>query len=173
MKLLRKKNSIFDLILDSLAFVGGALLILAMLAVSYDVVMRYFLHRPSLWIFEMTEYSLLYMTFLGTAWVLKKERHVRMDLVLNRLNPRSQALANVLTSIVGAIICLVIAGYGAKVTWAYVQYGYHSSSPLKFPQGPILAIIPVGSFLLFIQFLRRAHGYLGQWRVSGNKEREF
>ena len=120
----------------------------------------------------MTEYSLLYMTFLGTAWVLKREGHVRMDLVLNRLNPTSQALANVLSSIAGAIICLVITAYGVKVCWDLYQSGQYFAAFLKPPKFIILAIVPVGCFLLFIQFLRRTYGYSKDLRALPSKGQE-
>jgi len=34
-------------------------------------------------------------------------------------------------------------------------------------------IIPIGSFLLFIQFLRRAYGYFTGWRAIPDKEQRL
>ena len=113
---------------------------------------------------------LLYITFLGTAWLLKRDGHVKMDLLLTRLNSRVRNSLNIITSLVGAIICLTIACFGAWVTWDTLQMGYKMSTALEPPQFLILFIIPLGTFLLFIQFLRRTHGYLEMWKASLDKE---
>ncbi|MFC2047546.1 TRAP transporter small permease, partial [Chloroflexota bacterium] len=122
------------------------------------------------WVIEVGEYGLLYMSFLGAAWVLRREGHVKMDLVLNRLKLRSQVLLNVITSILGAIVFLIVTWYSAHFTWDLFQLGYIVDAYLDPPKWPIMAIIPVGSFLFSIQFLRRSYGYLRNWRASSNKE---
>ena len=170
MKLVRGVTAIFDYIVSLCGTLVVVLLIFMMLAVSTEVVMRYFLNRPPIWVIEVTEYALLYITFLGAAWLLKREGHVKMDLVLNRLNPRTQTLVNIVTSVFGAIICLVLTWYGVKVTWDHFQLGSFLSTILRPPSFLIVAIIPVGSFLLFIQFLRRTYQYLGMWRASRVQE---
>jgi TRAP-type C4-dicarboxylate transport system permease small subunit len=161
----RKVSAILDGTIGLLAFVAGVILIFVLLSVCAEVVMRYFLGRPIIWVTEVSEYSLLYITFLGAAWVLKRERHVKMELVLDRLNPKVQALVNTITSIVGAIICLALTYYGAQVTWDHFVRGLHTPTTLRPLLFPILAVIPLGSFFFFIQFLRRTHGYLERYRA--------
>ncbi|MFC2068054.1 TRAP transporter small permease [Chloroflexota bacterium] len=164
MKLIRKIGSFFDGTISLLGYLSGAVIIFIMLAIGYDVFMRYFLSRPQAWVLEVTEYCLLYMAFLGTSWVLAKEGHVKMDLVLERLKPRTQYMVNIITSIIGAIVFLIIAWYGAQVTWQNFQGGYIIPSWLMPPKALILVVIPVCSFLFSMQFLRRSYGYLGRWR---------
>lgn len=166
MKLLTMGSAIFDRITGLLALLGASLLTLMMLAVCWEVVSRYFLGRGIIWVIEFSEYNLLFITFLGTAWLLKKEGHVKMDIVLTRLNLKNQLLVNSVTSILGAILCLVIAWSGAEVAWDHLQRGLHQPTLIAPPDFPIFLIIPVGSFLLFIQFLRRSYGFLGSWRAS-------
>jgi len=165
MKWLAKASAIFDRILDILVFLACVLLMSAVALVASDVVSRYFFHRPIIWSVEITEYSLLYITFLGTAWLLREEGHVKVDVVLNELNPKNQNLVNIITSILGAMVCLVIAWYGAEITLDHFQRGIPAIEILHTPYFIILGIIPVGSFLLFIQFLRRTHKYLKDWRA--------
>ncbi len=169
MKLLTKGWTIFDRITSLLALLGASLLTFMMLAVSWEVVSRYFLGRGSIWVIEFSEYSLLYITFLGTAWLLKKDGHVKMDIVLSRLNPKTRFLTDGITSILGAIFCLVIAWAGAAVAWDHLQRGLHQPTLIAPPDFPIFVIIPVGSFLLSIQFLRRAYSFLESWRASADR----
>lgn len=93
-----------------------------------------------------------------------------MDIMLNLLKPGTQAVLNIITSIIGAIICFVLIWYGVKVTWDSFQGGHYFLTELEPPQFLILFVIPLGSFMLFIQFLRRANGYL---RGSGEEHRQI
>ena len=169
MKLLKKAAAIFDRTNDLLILLAAVLLIFIMLGIIADILLREF-GVALIWMFEITEYSLLFITFLGAAWLLKREGHIVMDMVLNRLNLGTRSRLNIITSIIGAITCLVVAWYGARITWEYFALGYTLNTDLRPPQAPIMAIIPVGCFLLFIQFLRRARGYLGNRSISPDQK---
>jgi len=158
--LLTRAGAIFDRFIGFLVFLACVLLVGATLIVGLGVILRYFSGSPIVWSVEITEYSLLYICFLGAAWLLKEEGHIRVDVALNLLNPRNQALVNILTSILGAMVCLVITWYGAEITWDHFVRGVPSMELLHIPRFLILMVIPIGSFLLFIQFLRRTYGYL-------------
>lgn len=170
MTLGKKLNAIIDGTIGAGAILAAVLVAFVTVAVLLEITMRYFLNRPQVWVLEIVEYCLLFITMLGAAWVLKREGHVKMDIVLDRLKPENQAMVNVITSIIGAVIFLVIAWYGALVTWDNFVRDFWIASELEPPRAPILAIIPIGSFLLFTQFLRRAYGYLRSWRMSRERD---
>ena len=156
MKLLRV---ILDRTIDSLAVFTQVLVVLVMLVVCADVFLRYFFNSPVFWVLESTQFALVFITFLGTAWVLKNDGHVRMDIMLNRLSQRTQDRINIVTSILCAVACLVVTWYGVKVWWDYYQINYIYAGSLKIPAYFLVAVIPIGSLLLFIQFLRKAYGH--------------
>ncbi len=168
MKLLTKVTAIFDRTISLLAFLAAILLILIMLSVSAEVFMRQSLARPLVGVLEITEISLLFITFLGAAWLLKRDGHVKMDLVINRLGPRTQVVVNIIMSILAAITCLVIVWYSAEVTWDHFQRGLIRPGFLEVPNVYVLPVIPLGIFLLFVQFLRRIYGYLRSWKALSN-----
>ena len=156
MKIIRYLETIFDFIVDALAFFAGVLLILIMLSVSVDVVMRYFLNRPQFWVGELCEYALLFITFTGTAWVLKRDGHVKIDILYTILNPKTKNILGVVVSIIGILVCVVLTYFGVYVAWDHYVRGVYNPTLMSFPKGPLLAIIPVGTFLLMVQFFRRA-----------------
>jgi hypothetical protein len=43
--------------------------------------------------------------------------------------------------------------------------GVYNPTLMEFPKGPLIAIIPTGAFLLFIQFIRRFFGLLKDLRM--------
>ena len=165
MKLTTKVTAIFERTLNLLGAFAGVLIAFLMLGVSLDVCMRYFLNRPLFWMIEVTQYAQVFILFLGTAWLLRKEGHVVMDMLISRLGQKSQNLTNVITSILGAIVCFIITWYAARVNWDYFQIDYVYSATLEIPAFLLQAVVPLGAFLLSIQFLRRAYGYLGKLRA--------
>lgn len=162
----KKLANFFDRIIDLMTVVAGILLICALLMVSGAIASRYFLGRPIGWVVEITEYIILYIAFLVAAWVLKKEEHVKMDMVLNQLNRRAQSLLNVITSAISTIVCFIIIWFGTKVARELYQTGYFTPTLLELPKFLIIGIIPLGSVLLFIQFVRRTYNYWKSWRAS-------
>ena len=169
MRRLIKVTAIFDRTTAVLVILAGVLIIFIMFAICTEIVMRDFLNRPQTWVIEISEYTLLWITFLSAAWLLKGEWHVKMDMLLNRLNPGNQAVLNIITSVVGAGVCLALGWYSGEVTWDHFLRGVSEQAMVDIPKAPIMAIIPIGSFLLFIQFLRRTYSYLRGWRASPDK----
>jgi TRAP-type C4-dicarboxylate transport system permease small subunit len=117
--------------------------------------MRYFLNRPLQWVIELTEYALLYVTFLGSAWLLKQEGHITVDVILVQFSERTQVRLKIFSSIIGVIVSLFLVWYGFEVSWDHYKEGIYNITVLEFPKAPILAIIPIGSLILLMQFIRR------------------
>jgi C4-dicarboxylate transporter, DctQ subunit len=166
-----KIAAILDLAIDramtALMVIAGVLCILMMLGISTEVVTRYFFKMPILGMLEASEIAMLYITFLSAAWVLKKEGHVNMDLINSYLKPSALNILNAFLSLIGAAIALVLLWYGAKVTIGAFLEGTNLPGNMEINKGYQLMIIPLGSFLLFIQFLRRAYGF---WKNAKTSE---
>jgi TRAP-type C4-dicarboxylate transport system permease small subunit len=172
MKVAGKANTIFDRTLDILAGVSAVLIAFAWLSISFDVILRYFLNRPIAWAVEISTWVLAVITFVAAPWLLKREGHTIIDVVLNQFRSRTRALINTITSGLSAIGCLVLAFYTAQMAWKYMLTGYHYAAVLQLPRYPLLAVLAASSFLLFIQFVRRTYGYLRIWRALAHKEQE-
>jgi TRAP-type C4-dicarboxylate transport system permease small subunit len=148
--------NVFDRILDLLASLVAIIIVIITLVVCVNVMLKYFLNRPILGVEEITEHLLLFITFFGSAWLLRKEGHVTVDFVLAMANPKTRAFLGFITSLFGIAICLPLVWYGSKVTWLNFLKGHYFPTLLEIPKAPILAIIPFGSLLLLIQFIRRS-----------------
>jgi len=168
---MRGIGNFFDHAVNFLAYLSGALITFTFLSISTEVVMRYFFNRPIVWVVDAAEYVLVSSAFLAAAWVLKKEGHVSLDVGLNFFNTKNRAAINTATSLLGAIICLVVIWYGVVTTIYHSQAGtIMVEKSVEVYKAPFLTVIPIGFSLLFIQFLRRAYGYLGKWRVPPEEE---
>jgi C4-dicarboxylate transporter DctQ subunit len=166
MRALTKLLSIFDRGLDVMAVLAGILLLFTMISVSSEVAARYFFNRPTGWVTEVGSYVLLYVTFLVAAWVLRGEGHVSMDIIINLFSPRTQSLIQLVTSGASALVCLILAWLGARVSWDLFETGYFTPTMLELPKWFLTAVISFGFLLLFVQFIRRGHASLQKWRST-------
>ena len=154
-------------LLEAIMVLAGVLLWGQMVIVNIEICSRYF-GRPTIWVAEISSILILWIPFMIGGWVLRREAHVKMDLLLEHLNPRSQALINFITSLIGVIVMLIVtvAGFITAVYWI----GNKTPTMLMLPRSPIIGIIFVGSLLLTIQFLIRALESLNQWRTGRVRE---
>ena len=174
-ELLTKAGSVFDRLLDLFAILAGIIISFITVSVCAGILSRYFLNRPISWVVEISEYGLLYITFLVAAWVLKHEQHVSVDLVYSRLSPRSQSIASIFTSMVAGLVFLIVTFYGFKVTKNQFDTKYFTPTILEAPKFAVTLIIPMGTFLMLIQIIRRIYQHLNDL-IQGNipplKEKE-
>lgn len=158
------KNKIvrlFDSVLDLGAALAGALLVAVMLLTSIKVFFRYGLREGLIGVDQISGTLLVYIAFLGAAWVLRREEHVTIDILLSRLGPKPRRWLMCANSVIGALICLVVAVYGAMESATSWQRGILIPAEIEIPRVINLGVIPLGAFLLCVQFMRRARRALG------------
>ena len=169
MKFLRRFVRVWDRILDAIMVLAGILLWVQMLIVNVEVFSRYFGH-PTSWVAEISSILILWIPFMVTAWVLRKEAHVKMDLLVERLDRKAQAMINFITSLFGVVVMLIVTVAGFMTTLYWI--GNKTPTMLMLPRSPIIAIIFVGSLLFAIQFFIRAVDNFNEWRSGGGKKQE-
>lgn len=140
-----------------MAVIAGLLLMFMMFSICYEVVLRYFLFSPLTWVTEISEYILLYATFLGAPWVLKKDAHVKVDIILSRLGFKAQKIVNLATSLISTAVCLVLVWFGTQMSLDLYQRGIPVIKSLSVPKFLLVGIIPFGGLFLAIQFIRRIY----------------
>jgi len=161
-KLIDRFHRFFDHIVDYAAFISGIVLGLVTLLVCTDIVMRYFFNKPIQGSLESSEYGLLFLTLLAAAWLVRKNKHVRMELLVNKLKPATQAYINGITSILCVLICGIVTYYGVLVVIDRFQTGHRLTTTLEPLSYPLMSIIPLCFFLLIIQFIVSAYGYFAE-----------
>ncbi len=156
MKFIKRAEKIFDRVLDILAAFSSILICFMLCIVCYEVVARYFFNSPTTWVVEISSIILLVTPFLVGAWILRRDGHVKMDLLLEQFGPKPRIVLRAITSFLAALACLIIFFYGTKVALDLYLTHYFTNTLLRLPKGLLLAIIPFGFLLLFIQSLRKA-----------------
>lgn len=147
-------NRIFDKMITGLAVLAGLLLLFITFSISYSIFARLIGIQGPIWTVQFNEYALLWFTFLGTAWVLHRRKHVSMDIITGRLKPPARGILDRVHSVMGIGVCGVLLWYGSAMTWSFFQRGVTDVQAIDIPKYLILIVIPLGALTLGIQFVR-------------------
>lgn len=169
MKTSEKSVKRFDRFLDFLAVISSVLILFMVVSVCFEVVSRYFFNAPTIWVVEVCSIILLFVPFFIGAWVLRRDGHVKMDLVLDQFSFRNQAIIKIVTSAIAALSCLILVLFGIKLTWHFYETSYYTNTILRLPKSPLTAVIPFGFLLIFIQCVRNFLSNIGDARKLQEK----
>ena len=123
------------------------------LAVSYEVVARYFFNAPTIWVFYVT--YMLYATIfmLGAAYALHKGAHIRTDFFFEGWSTRTKGVIDSTAYLVfffpSLIVLLIVSWHEG---WYAFQIGETSEqTPWRPILWPFKMVVPLTCLLLLIQ----------------------
>jgi len=134
-------------------FLASVMMAGLMIIVCLDLTLRYFFNDPLIWGTEVTEILLLYITFLGAAWVFREEAHVAIDVFLNKMRGAVKKWVTVFSLFLTGIVAVVLIYYGFYATYDHYVRGVYNPTIIETPIALMIVIIPLGSIPLFLEVL--------------------
>lgn len=133
-------------------YVSGLLIVLSMLIVCYGVVIRA-LGQSTTWQIELTTYLLIFVTFVGGAYGLKHDKHVNVDLLVNKLPKKARLCVKLIASLL-CLVLVTVVGWAAFETWLMAfELGYRSGTAWNIPMIYPYAILPISMVLIGLQYV--------------------
>ena len=144
--------------LDVMAGVAAFFIFLVMLGITADVVMRSVTGKTIVWMFDVSQYALLYIPCLGMAWLAREGGHIAITTFVEMASPTKVAVIRLLTTLASAITCAVIAYWGWVVLFDKISSGSIAVQAIEVPEAWIYWVIPVGFSLTAFEFFRQLKG---------------
>lgn len=146
---------LYDRLLLALAWLAAAIFAATALAIPVNVVLRNGFGTAIYGLLELIEYGLLAATFLAAPWVLAKNAHVSVDLLVSALRPGARRLLEALANLVGAGVSAVFLWYAVEAALRSMARGSMVRASFVFPEWWLLSIAPLAMALILVEFLRR------------------
>jgi len=146
---------LLDRVCGVLAVVAALLFLFMTFTICYSIITRAVGLPTPVWTVQLNEYAMLWMTFLGTAWLLAKNRHVSIQIVVSRLNQKGKKVFQTIHNFMGLLLCATICYFGALTTWEHFERNVIDVQVIDVPKALVIIVIPVGFLLLALQFIRR------------------
>jgi TRAP-type C4-dicarboxylate transport system permease small subunit len=132
---------------------SGIGVIIGGVVICYEIVVRYWFGQSAVWQTEFSIYTLIFATFIGSAYALKHNGHVSIDIVTTYLPPRVNAILRVCTMLLSLCFLGVLAWKGWIMWWEAYTQGWRSSSLWNPPLTIPYLLLPVGISLTGLQCL--------------------
>ncbi len=133
--------------------VAVGLLLAAVLVICQMLVVRYGLGRSAIWQNEFATFALVAATFLGAPYVLLRRGHVTVDLLPLALGRTGRRRLGLLASSLGLLFAAVLFATSLEWWWEAWSLDLRTSSMWRARLWIPYLSLPVGSFLLVLQYL--------------------
>lgn len=151
-KFLDKQVSLLSSFLLNLALIA---FIILTFSVIYEVIARSILNKPTIWSLEIVTYMISCVAFFGSAYVLRINKHLEINLFTKILPITVRLIFNLIANIIAFIFCFIAFYYGCKLINLSYILGVVSVSELRVPLWIPQMTVPIGFFALSLEFLVR------------------
>ena len=117
----------------------------------YEVMMRYFFNRPTVWAQELS--SLLYAIFflIGGVYDMRWNDHIRVDILYNKLSKRNKCILDLFTWILFYLFVGIMFWEGSKFAYTATMRMERSNTSWGPFIWPVKIFIPLSAFLMLLQ----------------------
>ena len=121
------------------------------LAVLYEIISRSAFGQGTLWSNETTIYLSAAAYVIGGGYALAHRRHVRIDVIYERLSPRARAKLDLFTFIFFFIYVGALIWVGSTMAWTSFLQSEGTGTPWNPRIWPVKFAIPLAGVLLLLQ----------------------
>ncbi|GAE25942.1 hypothetical protein JCM9140_1965 [Halalkalibacter wakoensis JCM 9140] len=143
----------FDVTVSSLSFTGTVWIAILMIIIVSDVIGRGLFNSPIQGVPEIVKNSIVGLTFLQLAHVLREGRHIRTTVLYDRVNDRFKKVLDFSANIAGMIIFSLIFYATIRPAIQAYELGTFEGNIVRIPTFPTYLLILIGSLFMFLQFL--------------------
>ncbi len=140
------------------AIAGGIVIFLVILLTTINVLGRWIFNLPISGYIDWTEQAMAFLAFLAIAYTQRLGGHIRMDIILRKINKRMLWLIEAITtSVMFLLTCILIYG-----TWLHFLRAWQlgdSSLDIDLPIWPAKLIVPIMLSAVAVRLFLQIWGY--------------
>jgi len=122
-----------------------------MAIIVWEVLIRNFLNRPTIWAHELSVMLFGALTILSGGYTLKEKGHVNMDLLYTSLSDRWKTIMDIIAFPFLLVFAVVLMWLG----WGFAMDSFNTNEVSITPWAPLVwpvkFLIPLGALLLLLQ----------------------
>ena len=150
-----KLSAGIDRINQLLGKAAGVMILLSCVVSAVNALLRYGLDISNNWPLELQWYLFSAAVMLGAAYTLKRNEHVRVDLIYSRLSDRGRIWVDLFGLVLFLMPACILFAWLSWTTlfypsWLIMEHSLNSGGLARYP---IKFIVPLGFFMLSLQGL--------------------
>jgi C4-dicarboxylate transporter DctM subunit len=150
---LKAFGRLHEKIVTGTGVVGGLLVLVAGILVTYDVALRFIFNAPTSWVFNISIYICIWVGFLCFPYALQQGKHISVDIVVSRLAPQTRKILETVSLFISLFYVAIILKYSIDLTALHFSHSYKDVM-LGIPLWVISVSIPIGAFFFCISVIK-------------------
>jgi TRAP-type mannitol/chloroaromatic compound transport system permease small subunit len=152
--------------------IASIMILLSCIVSAANALLRYSLDMSNNWPLELQWYLFAAAVMLGAAYTLKRNEHVRVDLIYSQLSDRGRLYVDLFGLMVFLMPACILFAWLSWTTLFYPSWlvSEHSTNAGGLLRYPIKFIVPFGFFMLSLQglseIIKRISALLSQEALS-------
>ena len=114
-------------------YLASALFIAIGFIVSYEVIMRYLINSPTIWVNEVSRFLQIWATYLALTYSFHKQDFIRITVIYDRLNENGKKILDFISFIFILIFSSFVVYFGWLIAYDSLKVGRTSSTILDVP----------------------------------------
>lgn len=127
--------------------------VMLVLTMFIEVVRREVFAYSSIWGEEIVRYSFIYLAWIGAAAAVKERGHIRIDVMMQYVGPRSKALLYIFGDLVMFAVALVAFYWSFETVLVSAKFGSVTHG-LRISQVWFLMAVPFGFGLVLLRLIQ-------------------
>ena len=140
-------NKINEVIKKGLIVILIGLLCLLLITVLWQVFSRFILHSPSSFTDEFSRYLLIWLSFLGSAYLVTLQEHIAITILSDKLDRKHYVILKYSVILVFSVLVMIIGGFSLVKTMLEMN---QLSSALQLQVGWVYIVLPISGILISI-----------------------
>ncbi|MEJ8545873.1 TRAP transporter small permease [Brevibacillus borstelensis] len=140
--------------------IAGIFIVLATGMTFYEIVSRSLFNAPTIWATELTIYAIMGSCFIGAAYAVRVDAHIKVDLVLHNVPVSVRRWMLIVSALIGFLFSLVFSYFSWEHVQQSMELGFTSASLLQIPLYIPEMLLPIGGVLLGLAFLLQLVDYM-------------
>jgi len=133
----------------------SALMALLVIDVTWQVISRFILNKPSVYTEELALFMVLWIALLGAAYTYRRGAHLGLDILVEKLEENKKLIAQRAADFVCLLFALLVMVYGG---WELVLLNIQlnqTSAALQVSVWIVYSVIPISGCLISLYALER------------------
>lgn len=118
-----------------------------------QVIMRYVFGSSLAWSEELARYSFIWIVYIGISFGVKKQRHIKVDLLLLAFKDKGRIVFNIISNLLFLAFAIFVIRYGYDIASQLLTFGQKSPAN-QIPMGYVYMAAPVGMGLTAIRLIQ-------------------
>lgn len=98
-----------------MALIAAIVMFVDTIYIFFTAISRYFFRKPSAVVIDITGYILFLLTFMSAPWLLKMDKHVKIELFVDKLKGRTKNIIEAISYLICAIVSILLAAGAVKL----------------------------------------------------------